>query len=67
MIKKFKKGGHRVTPILLFKFSISWKVYEVSNEVNTENKMLDYILLNDSTDEIHTCLGTPILADLKNM
>ena len=37
------------------------------NEVDTETKMLDYFLLNSNTGKIHTCLGTSILAGLKNM
>ena len=40
---------------------------DACNEVDIKNKMLDYILLNGSTGKIHTCLGTPILAGLKNI
>ena len=40
---------------------------DMCNEVDTENKTLDNILLNGNTGKIHTCLGTPILAGLKNM
>ena len=40
---------------------------DTCNEVDTGNKMLDYISLNGSTGKIHTCLETPILAGLENM